>query len=129
MTNKITVTDLLKNKEKYAKKESVKADVYIKRLDGNITIEKPSRSLVMESLEMAYDDNQKMNADPFLVYNVIVEPDLKDKELQKEYECVEPMDIVSKIFEPGEISRIAQFAVELAGYGESGVEMVKELKN
>jgi len=41
---------------------------------------------------------------------------------------VEPMDIVSKIFNPGTIAGIAKAGLKLAGY-ESNVTAVEDLKN
>lgn len=124
---KLTTTDLLKRKEQYKVKDDVKEDVYIERLDATITIKKPDRALCMDALQLTKDE-QGSNADVFLVYNVVVEPNLKDKELQKEFGCVEPSDIVEKIFDAGEIMQLSQIALELSGYN-SGVKRVKDLKN
>ncbi|MED3549958.1 phage tail assembly chaperone [Cytobacillus praedii] len=128
MNKKLTVTDMLKNKEKYQVKDDVTEELSIQRLDASITIRKPERSLCLDALQMAYDDNQQGKADPFMVYNIVVEPNLKDSQLQKEFGCIEPTDIVEKIFEPGEISAIAQIGMQLAGY-KNGVERVKDIKN
>ena len=58
------------------------------------------------------------------------EPDLKDKELQKAFECVEPMEIVEKVFSAGEITNIALKCIELAGYGQNSIkEIVENTKN
>ena len=125
---KLTLTDLMKEKEKYQVKDDVTEDLYIKRLDASITIRKPERSLCFESFQISNDDNQIGKADPYLVYNIVVEPNLKDSQLQKEFGCVEPIDIVEKIFETGEISNIAQVGLDLAGYNKS-IDRVKDLKN
>lgn len=125
---KLTLTDLIKEKEKYKIKDDVKEELYISRLDASVTIQKPDRSLCMESLEMANDSNQSDKADVYLVYNIVVEPNLKDEKLHKEYGCVEPIDIVEKIFEIGEINQIAKAGLELAGYSNS-VDKVKDIKN
>jgi hypothetical protein len=82
----------------------------------------------MEAFQMANDENQSGKADTFMVYNIVVEPNLKDSSLQKEFGCVEPTDIVEKIFESGEISNIATIGMELAGY-KSNIQKVKDLKN
>ena len=124
---KLTITDLLKNKEQYKVKSDIKEEVFIERLDSTITIKKPERSLCMEAVQLTKDDNGT-TADIFLVYNVVVEPNLKDKNLLKEFGCVEPTDIVEKIFEAGEIMQISQVALELSGYN-SGVKRVKDIKN
>ncbi|MCB5100715.1 hypothetical protein LGX04_09685, partial [Streptococcus mutans] len=105
------------------------ADLKLSEMGGAIvTIEEPDRSLVMDSLEMTKDEDDNVNADAFLVYNVMIEPNLKDKELQKEFGCVEPIDIVETLFSPGTISSIATQAMRLAGYSDDA-EVVESLKN
>lgn len=125
---KLTVTDLINNKEQYTVKNDKKEELYIDRLGVDITIRQPEKSLCLEALEMAKDDEQVEKADVYIVYNIVTQPNLKDAELQKEFGCVEPMDIVSKIFENGEITEIAKVGLELAGFF-SGVQKVKHLKN
>ncbi|MFJ8529969.1 hypothetical protein [Bacillus sp. NPDC094106] len=125
---KLTVTDLMKNKEQYQVKENVTEEVFIDRLGASITIRKPEKSLCIEAMQMAQDPNLISKSDAFVAYSVIVEPNLKDKELQKEFGCVEPTDIIDKIFEPGEITGIAKLALELAGYTKA-LKKVKDLKN
>src|SRR5690606_8074326 len=98
-------------------------DVFVEELGAVITIEKPSRRLVMESLELAEN-----GGDDFLVYNCIVEPNLKDPELQRVYECVEPTDVVEKIFNLGSTKGIAEQILLMAGF-DSKVTAVDELKN
>lgn len=125
---KLTVTDLLKDKEKYQVKDNVTDELLIGRLGASITICKPERSLCLEAFQMGQDPKQTDKADEYLVYNIVIEPNLKDAQLQKAFGCVEPMDIVHKIFEPGEISSIAQSGLDLAGYAQR-LSRVKDLKN
>lgn len=119
---KLTLTELIQQKEKYQVKTDAKEEIYLDQLDATITISKPERSLVIEAIEM------KEEGDPFLVYNVVVEPNLKDSELQKAYGCAEPTDIVHKIFDEGTIAGIAKASLKLAGW-ESEVKTVENLKN
>jgi hypothetical protein len=125
---KLTLTDLIKEKEKYQVKENTTQSLLIDRIGSYITIRKPERSLCLEAFQMAGDENQAENADIFIAYNIIVEPNLKDPQLQKEYECAEPQDIIEKIFESGEISQIAGAGMELAGYN-SNIKKVNDIKN
>lgn len=117
---KLTLIDLIKEKEKYQVKTGTKKELYLDQLDATITILQPDRSMVLDAIESESDD--------YMVYNIVIEPNLKDAELQKAYGCVEPMDIVSKIFDPGTISGIAKAGLKLAGY-ESNVKAVEDLKN
>ena len=119
---KMTIDKLIKQKAKYAVKKDKKTELYIPSLDASIVIGKPDRSLCMEALKMDED------GDSFLVYSCVLDPLLKNKELQDAYECVEPTDIVEKIFEPGEIGSISQKCLEMAGYNNE-VKAVDDIKN
>src|SRR5699024_12642399 len=114
--NKLTLKHLIENKDKITKEKKETQELYVEELDATITIEKPERSLVLDALELAQDENHDGNGDDFLVYNIVKEPNLKDEELQKAYGCVEPSDVVHEIFSVGTITSIAQAGMELAGY-------------
>lgn len=128
--NKLTMDDLIKQKESLIRKKGVKKklEIYLEQLESVVTIEEPDSSLVTESIGIGSDENQESNGDDFLVYNVMVEPNLKDPELQKIYECKEPVDIVNSIFSPGTVSAIAVEAMKMAGYMD-GITPVAKLKN
>lgn len=88
---------------------------------GVIRIRKPDRVMLEEAeLSGTGSDGDKM-----LLFNCIVEPNLKDSALQKAYNCVEPTDILDALFEPGEITQIARHCIRMAGFGDT----VKDLKN
>lgn len=123
MNNKtLTVKELIARKQQLANKGAKKQTLYIKSLDANITIQQQSREVYLDAMDMG------AAGDSYVVYNAVIEPKLKDKELQEAYGCTEPMDIVFKIFEPGEIPQIAMVCAELAGFGNS-VKVVEEIKN
>lgn len=130
MSKKITLNDLIQQKETYQVKNDVKEDIVIERNGEEfvITIKKPNRALCLECIGMAQNENQQEKADIHMVYNIVVEPNLKDTNLHKTYGCVEPTDIVEKIFEPGEIAQISGYGMELAGYGNQ-IKAVKDIKN
>lgn len=126
---KITIAQLLEQKDKLKKKEPKKQTLYVASLEGEITIIEPDRSIAMEALQMAQDSEREEMADLYLAYHCVIEPNLKDPSLQKEFGCAEPMDIVEMIFRPGEIASIGGHAMRLAGY-QTGVRAVdKEIKN
>lgn len=120
---KLTLKDLISKKEQVLSGKKKTRNLYIKSLDGIITIEKPSIETVIDASKI----DSGMESDKYLVYNCIIEPNLRDKELQKEYGCVEPTDIL-KIFNDGEISSIAKECMNLAGYSGS-VSVVDDIKN
>ncbi|NBI30908.1 phage tail assembly chaperone [Chengkuizengella marina] len=129
MSKKLTLADLLTKKEQLKKKKKRTMALYIESLDAEIVIEEPSRAFAMEAIEMAQDQTRSDQADAHVVYNCVIEPNLKDKDLQKQFECVEPTDIVDIIFRSGEVSAISGHVLELAGYGQGVQKVDKELKN
>ncbi len=127
---KITIDALLERKEQIlnGKKNRKTVDLYVKSLDGTITITAPDRAIIADSAEMAKDNT--MIGDVYIVYRCVTNPALGDKELQEAFGCVEPMDIVEKLFLPGEITAIAKELLELAGYDNDGVKNITdEIKN
>ena len=120
---KITLQELIRRKEQMleSKRKPKTASLYIKSLGGTITIESPTAALARDAQEME-------NGDAYMVYSCVTEPCLKSKELQTEFECIDPMEIVDKIFEPGEIPQIAMECLRLAGYVD-GVKVVDDVKN
>ncbi|NBI30899.1 phage tail assembly chaperone [Chengkuizengella marina] len=129
MSKKLTIADLLSQKEQLKKRKKRTMTLYIESVDAEIIIEEPSRAFAMEALEMAQDDKRSDQADTHVVYHCVVEPNLKDKELQKQFGCVEPTDIVDIIFRPGEVSTISRQVLELAGYGQGVQKVDREIKN
>lgn len=120
---KLTLKELIARKEQIieSKKQKKTKELYIKSLDSTITIECPTAALSKDAQEMD-------NGDIYMVYSCVVEPCLRSKELQEAFECVEPMDIVEKIFDIGEIPQIAVECLKLAGYMDS-VKPIDEIKN
>lgn len=129
MAKKLTITDLIAQKEKLKQKKQRTIKLYIESLDAEVVIQEPSRALALEALEMAHDDSRSEIADPHLVYHCMIEPNLKDAELQKAFGCTEPLDIVDMIFSPGEIGAIAGHAMQLANYGKGVKKLDEEIKN
>lgn len=115
--------------ELIAKKESVEASKSalfdLETSIGTFTVKKPSQSFISEM--MALEDKQ----DEYLIVNMVVEPDLKDSKLLKAYGCVEPTDIIGKLFDGGEILAISRAIMKTAGYrnGELEVKLHEDVKN
>ncbi|WP_105614370.1 phage tail assembly chaperone [Vallitalea okinawensis] len=124
MHKKLTLQDLLNKKESITNGREETRELYVNSLDGTILIKKPDRKLCLEAIDM--DDTDY--ADIFVVYNCVVEPNLKDQKLHQAYGVIEPDDIVQAIFEPGEITNISKECLKYAGYINS-VEVVADIKN
>lgn len=117
-----SIKDLIDKKEalEAKKKELFDFETSI----GTIIVKKPTKTIVAESA-----DREEGN-DAYIIVNQVVEPNLKDKELLKAFGCAEPLDIVDKLFEPGEVVSIAKAILKTAGYGtDIKFELHKELKN
>ena len=118
----ISINELIAKKEELAAKKEAMFDM--ETSIGTITVKKPSRAMVVETVERESDN------DEYLIINQVVNPNLKDRALLDAYGCLEPLDIVGKIFEPGEISAISKEILRTAGYGaDIKVKLHEELKN
>ena len=118
---KLTLAELLRRKEQMLESKETKKtlDLYVKSIDAVITVEEPSGALCRDA-----NDMEPGEGDKYMCYECIVEPNLKDAEVQKQFGCTNPMDIVDVIFAPGEIPQIAIECMKLSGY-MGGVEAEK----
>ena len=123
MNKIISIQDLIKNKEKIQARKNKYYDLEIPDF-GIVTIKQPTMDLIIEA------QNMESNSDQYIIYESFVSPNLKDKELQKEFECTEPTDIVNKIFKIGEIAYIGRAIMECAGFNKDvKYKLHEELKN
>ncbi|UED78052.1 hypothetical protein [Brevibacillus sp. DP1.3A] len=129
MSKKITIADLIAQKERIKKRKAKTMTLYVESLDGEIIVQEPEKSISVEALTMVQDDTRSEMADTFLAYHCVIEPNLKDVSLQQAYGCAEPTDIVNMIFRQGEISAIGGHALQLAGYATGVRKVETELKN
>lgn len=128
MGEKLTIKDLLAKKEQLKNNEKAIVVLHVESLGGDITIQEPTRDFCIEALEMAQSGDSD-RADAHIVYNCVIEPNLKDKELQEAFKCIEPTDIVDMIFKPGEVASISGNCLDLAGYGTGLKKVEQEIKN
>ena len=125
---RLTLDEMIRRSEqaKEAKSKNKTKELYVESLDGTITITKPTRNQVTDAMNM---DASSGESDAYLVYECVTEPPLKNKQLQQAYGCQDPLDIIDKIFEPGEVVNISKAALSFAGYVDDSVKAVEELKN
>lgn len=124
---KITLDELMRRKEQMleAKRKKKTCELYIESLGGTITVKEPDRVLVNDCRAM-----KNGAGDIYLLYQCVVEPNLKSSQLQSEFECTEPTEIVDKIFLAGEIGQISIEILKLAGYTGSSVQRINnDIKN
>lgn len=120
----ISVSELIGKRDEIKTK---KGNLYeLETSIGNIVAKIPSTKIVTE----AFDMSSNMEGNQFIILECVISPNLKDKELQQAYECVEPIDIVPALFASGEISRIASALLKVAGFTEDvKIKLFKETKN
>jgi ABC-type enterochelin transport system substrate-binding protein len=117
----VSIAELIEQKEKLALKKKQQYDITTSV--GTLTIKLPTRAYVTDVKKLD-------NPDELLILECVKAPNLKDPELLKAYECMEPTDVVIKLFEPGEIPAISNKIIELAGYGKDiHAELNQEAKN
>lgn len=121
----VTVAELIaqRDKIKNRRKETYDLDTSI----GTITVRPPSLRLIDEVMKI---ENGGRQSDIELIYESVIAPNLKDKDLQQAYGCGAPSDIVPLLFKPGEIGLIASAIMRCAGYGKSiEARIHEEVKN
>ena len=125
----ITVENLLQNKEIIEAGTGVKeVELYIKRLKDTIKI----KSLdVNKLINLADTSKNQYETNVKIVYYAMVEPNVRDKELQEAYKTKSnPYKIVESIFKPVEVNLISDKVCEISGLKEveDMEELVKEVK-
>ena len=117
-----TIKELIEKKEAIEAKKKEK--IVLKTSIGDVVAVKPSASLITESLEL--DDGN----DEYFLLNSIVEPNLKDPELQAAYGCVVPTGIISKLFQYGEVKAMSSAIMDKVGAGKKiETAVYEEIKN
>ena len=56
----------------------------------------------------------------------VVEPDLRNPELNKAYGTLDPLDVAGKMLLPGEYSKLSNAILEFNGFGEDATEILAE---
>ena len=109
----ITIAELIKKRSDIQAKKEALYD--LETSVGTITCRVPSADIVADSWDMQNTSDGNKN----LVFECCVEPNLHDRELQEAYNCVEPFDIVTEIFQAGEVAKIAGHLLKLAGFNSN----------
>lgn len=118
----ISINELLAKKDEIKNKKKALYD--LETSIGTITIKTPSKALIASAMDM------EQRGDEYLIMNSVVEPNLKAQELLDGFNCFEPLDIVSEVFEVGEVSRLANAIMKAAGFtGDIPAKLHEEVKN
>lgn len=106
----VTISELIKKRDDIKAKKEALYD--LETSVGTITCSVPDAALVAE----AWDMQDTSEGNKHLVFSCCVDPKLTDKELLAAYDCSEPFDIVTEIFQAGEVAKIAGALLRLAGF-------------
>lgn len=118
----VSIDELIQKKEELANRKKRQFDLQTSA--GAMTVKLPTRALIAEATDL------ETGSDDYILMNTIVAPDLSDKNLQKAYGCVEPTDIIGKIFDAGEIVQMVRKIMELAGWRQDiQADLHEEVKN
>lgn len=91
-----------------------------------------------EILRTAQDKNGNLRPDKtydanlILVTAGVVSPDLKDEKLQKHFGVASPKDLAEKLFNGGEVTKIANAIAKISGFGsgdDDAEDTDEEIKN
>ena len=116
-----SIQELIEMKEQVDKKKNEVKTIYIASLDTEVKYKLATRPEMVNASKMDLEDQ-----DPYLVYTHIVEPNLKDKQLQEAFnKGSQPHCIVDKLLEPREVAMLSN---AIAGQNQN-VNIVKDLKN
>lgn len=115
---------LLQRKNLLEKRKQKEFEVEIREL-GNIKFRTPITEDLIDARE--YGGGNYENE--YLIYACSIEPNFKSQELQSGFEVKDPVDIIEKIFLPGEIAELATILVKSAGYADDVAKVVDDTKN
>lgn len=126
--NTLTLEELIAHKrQRNDGKFSVAKVIYVRNLGGNIVLHKGSVAKVidlMDSIENADSIKEGYEFQKQLIYMHC--PIMHDKQLQDEYGCVEPYDIVDKLFgdNVGDVAKAAEEILDFYGLADE-VDAIK----
>lgn len=132
MSERITIESLIQRAEQRKNDKIKLKEVYNEMLGGNLVIKRVPLTQVVGILDKLDGEDLKL-ADCIEMYKELIYkccPILQNKELQEEYGCAEPYDIVTEIFEDnvGEINKLAEEILDMYGMTDKEDKPVKELE-
>lgn len=125
--SRITTDDLINKVSE--KKKTKYIYMHVKSLDGVVKVRVPKYNLMMESIDISNKEGE-YEGNLHLLYESIVEPNLKDTRLHEAYNVDRPYDVISEIFSFGEILSMVKNISQSADFNtERVVTLVDDIKN
>lgn len=123
----LKLDDLIAKKMQSEKDKYKVSTYYSESLEGSIELHKVDDDIVFDTIDMIGNNEstrQMVKAYDFLIYNAV--PILRKPELLTAYECVEPTEIVSKLFNLTERIEIGTAILELCGFSQKQDDVKKQ---
>lgn len=133
----MNTVELLMNADIEKLKEQPTAELKIKRLsellgsDFIVKLKAISSTKYSDYTGKALDDNQNLDmskwpdSQALICIEGIVEPDLRDKDLQEKFAAPTPKELLRTIFKGGEITAMTDKISQLSGYSDDVAEEIK----
>ena len=122
---KLTIADLVAKKTEKEKKKHESKPFYVESLGGEVLLERPEDDVILKALDTFKDESLSsiMEGYIFLIYNSVAL--FRNPELHKEYEVLDPLDIVSKLLELSERMEMGEEILKMTRMQSVG----EDLKN
>jgi len=122
---KLTFDDIIAKKMAKDAKLNETIDIEVPSMGGMLTFNYPSEDIKMETMDILGEKTEKegLRACDYIIYNCC--PMLKNPELHKQMECLDPKEIVSKFLDIEERVEIGQKLFKFSGL----MKMSEEVKN
>lgn len=124
----LNAKELIKKRDLINQKKNKEIEIEVPDT-GTFLFRLPTLEDYEDSEAYAKSRKKQILANNYLIHACCIEPNLRDEELLKEFECKEPVEIVDKIFMIGEITSIADTLVKKAGFDKDNIEVVDKIKN
>lgn len=121
---KLTIEDFMAKKISKDKKANQTKEIYVKSMGGYLTAKMIPDNKIMDLIELVSSDScyaEIMEFNKQLIYYTI--PYLQSQELQTALDIIDPFDVVSLIFEIGEIGALAEEISQFLNIHESVIEI------
>lgn len=126
-SKKVSLKDLIAKKLQKDERKNKAKEIYIKSLGGSVDFYIPDERHALETADMLKDDNFSniYEASKNIIYHSCKM--LRNPELHEQLKIVDPISVVSEIFDINEIIEIGSELLEFAGLTDKGLN--EEIKN
>ena len=117
---KLTLEDLIAKKTEKEHKRNATEPFYVASLDGEIGLTVPEEEVIFKTMDLLEDEDFSniLKTYSYLIYNSV--PILRNPELHRAYDVVDPLDIVPKLFDIKERVQLGEQLLKMTGLDELG---------